>query len=202
MSHSKAHHRTTILLRSIAAGEMFIKAKTNKALNTGEPVSLGVGAKANKMKTTRHLALWFILIIMMVGCISKEPSPSFDSVNSVERAIKSGELGADFAARAKKTGDLYVNEVANPGIPYKIYTFSDFQAGYTVMVEDKHLILLCAGFSGGFARDFMMKKEKGKEVLSYHFDVGSGLRYELSGRYVLGSGRATLDTWDKIKPRQ
>jgi hypothetical protein len=157
--------------------------------------------EAKTMKTTRHLARLFILI-MMVGCISKESSPSFDSVNSVERAIKSGELGADFAQRAKKTGNLYVNEVADPGIPYKVFTFSDFQAGYTVMVEDTHLVLLCAGFGGGSARDFIIKREKGKEVLSYHFDVGSGLRYELSGRYVLGSGRATWDTWDKIKPQQ
>jgi hypothetical protein len=111
-------------------------------------------------------------------------------------------MGMDFAKRAKKTGNLYLHEVTNTGIPCRMFTFSDYQAGYTVMVEDNHLILLCAGFGGGSARDFVIKKENGKDVLSYRFDVGSGVSHELSGRYVLGSGRATWETWDKIKPQQ
>jgi hypothetical protein len=60
---------------------------------------------------------------------------------------------------------------------------------------------LCAGFGSGAARDFIIKKENGKEVLYYHFDVGSGVSHQLSGRYVLGSGRATWDNWDKKKPQ-
>jgi hypothetical protein len=83
-----------------------------------------------------------------------------------------------------------------------VFTFSDYQAGYTLMAEDNHLVLLCAGFGGGYARDFVIKNENGKEVLTYRFDVGSGVSYELTGRYVLGSGRALWDTWDKIKPRE
>ena len=152
------------------------------------------------MTIINRLALWFVLT--MASCMTQEIPASLDDVSSVERAIKSGELGADFAERARKAGNLYLHEVRNPGIPYKVFTFVDHRAGYTVMVENNHLVLLCAGFGGGSARDFVIKKERGREVLFYRFDVGSGISHELSGHYVLGSGRATWDTWDKIKPQQ
>jgi hypothetical protein len=151
------------------------------------------------MTTLKYLAV-LIVLAMTAGCLEQGEPASLDNVSSVEKAIKSGGLGADFAMRAKKTGDLYIHEVANPGIPYKVFTFSDYQAGYTLMVEGNHLVLLCAGFGGGYAKAFVIKKENGKEVLSYRFDVGSGISYELTGRYILGSGRASWDTWDKIKP--
>jgi hypothetical protein len=155
----------------------------------------------NRMTIMRHLGVLSVLA-MTAGCLAQEKPASFDDVSSVEKAIRSGGLGADFAERAKKTGNLYIQETANPGIPYRVFTFSDYQAGYTLMAEGHHLVLLCAGFGGGYARDFVIKKENGKEVLTYRFDVGSGVSYELTGRYVLGSGQALWDTWDKIKPRQ
>jgi hypothetical protein len=136
-------------------------------------------------------------LIIMAGCKSHEIPASFDNPSSIERAIKSGSLGSDFAQRAKKTGDLFVHEVVNPGIPYKVFTFSDYQAGYSVLVENNQLVLLCAGFGGGAARDFVIRKENGKNVLFYNFNVGSGVSHELSGHYVLGSGRAAWDIWGR-----
>jgi len=153
------------------------------------------------MTFINQFSLLFVLT-MITGCMSQKMPTSSYNVSSVERAIKSGEIGADFAERAKKTDNIYLREVTNHGIPYKVFTFSDYQGGYTVMVEDNHLVLLCAGFGGGIARDFVIKKENGKEVLSYRFDVGSGVTHELSGRYVIGSGRVTWDTWDNNKPQQ
>jgi len=153
------------------------------------------------MTIVKHLGVLSVLAMTACGLMQEKPA-SFDNVSSVEKAIKLGGLGADFAERANKKGNLYVHETANPGIPYKVFTFSDYQAGYTLMAEGNHLVLLCAGFGGGYARGFVIKKENGKEVLSYRFDVGSGVTYELTGRYVLGSGRALWDTWDKIKPRE
>jgi len=154
---------------------------------------------ANMMKSIKHLPI-VIVLIMIAGCKSQEIAATFDNPSSIERAIKSGQVGSDFAERAKKTGDLHVHELLNPGIPYKVFTFSDYQAGYSVLVETNHLVLLCAGFGGGAAKDLVIKKEDGKEVLLYHFDVGSGVSHELSGRYVLGSGRARWDVWDKKRP--
>jgi hypothetical protein len=148
------------------------------------------------MKAIDQFSL-LLVFTMIAGCISqKTPACSYD-VSSVEKAIKSGELRADFAERAKKTDNLYLREVTNPGIPYKVFTFSDYKSGYTVLAEDNHLVLLCDGFGGGIARDFMIKKENGKKVLYYRYSMGSGRTYWMSGRYVLGSGRAIWGALDK-----
>ncbi len=154
---------------------------------------------ANKMSIINHLVLCFAL--MMAICVAEDGPAPLDNVSSVERAIKSGGLGADFEERARRAGNLYLREMTNTGIPYKVFTFSDHRAGYTVMVENNHLVLLCAGFGGGYARDFVIKRENGREVLFYRFDAGSGTSHGLSGHYVLGPGRATWDTQDKTKPQ-
>jgi len=141
--------------------------------------------------------IFLLLAIALFGCMPKDKPQSLGDAASVEKAIKSGALGAEFAARANKTGNLYMREIENPGIPYKVFNFSDYQAGYSVMVENNHLVLLCAAFGGGAAKDFTIKNENGKDVLIYHFDAGSGVSRELSGQYVLGSGRAEWDSLDK-----
>ncbi|NLB54621.1 MAG: hypothetical protein GX811_02430 [Lentisphaerae bacterium] len=153
------------------------------------------------MTMKKQIFLLFVLIFTVI-CLSQAYSASLDNISTLEKAIKSGMLGDDFAIRARKTGNIYAQEIKNPGIPYKVFTFSDYQAGYTVLVEKNNLILLCAGFGGGTARDFVIRKENGREVLYYHFDVGSGVRHQLSGRYVLGSNRATWDNWDLEKLQQ
>jgi len=134
--------------------------------------------------------------------MEKDESSKFNSVFTIDSAIRSGELGKTFAERAAKVENLYVREIANTGIPYRVFTFSDYLAGYTIMVENNQLVLLCSGFGGGHAREFNIEKMQNKEVLTYKFDVGSGRSYELSGRYILGSGKATWQTLDDIKPQQ
>jgi len=124
---------------------------------------------------------------------------TFDDANDVESAIRAGVLGEEIAERARKYEDLYCVEIMDAGIPYKVFTFADYQAGYTVLAYEGKLVLLCAGFGGGPARDFTIVNENGKQVMMYKFDVGSGVSYELSGRYILGEDKANRPTLDETK---
>jgi hypothetical protein len=156
-----------------------------------------MGSRTTQMIFSKHMMQFGLLLIlsMLLGCQSPEipPAIALNTPAAVERAILAGGLGTEFAERAKKNGNLYLAEIANPGIPYQVFSFSDYQAGYTVLVENHRLVLLCAGFGGGCARDFVIRQENGKPILSYHFDIGSGISHEMSGRYLLGSGKATWD---------
>jgi len=139
-------------------------------------------------------------MVLACGCATGNADHNLDSVAAVEAAIKGGALGAEAAERATKTGNLYLTELLDTGIPYSLYTYSDYQAGYTVMVEGDRLVLLCAGFGGGYARDLAIHREWEGLVLTYHFHVGSGVSYTMAGRYVLGSGQASWEKWGQVKP--
>jgi len=153
------------------------------------------------MKQITIMSTVFLIILLSTSCaMNRSPNP-LDNVESVEAAIKAGTLGSDFAERAIQTGNLYVLELENIGIPYPVFTFSDYQAGYTVLVENQHLVLLCSGFGGGYASNFVIQMENEEQVLTYQFNVGSGLSYTLSGRYVLGTGTATWQNWSDIGPQ-
>ena len=147
------------------------------------------------MTRARALLIVLLVILLSAGCITAPVPPPMASVESVEAAIKDGALGSDFAARARKTGNLYITELKNTGIPYPVFTFSDHQAGYSVLVENDLLVLLCAGFGGGYAENFAIRKEGKGQVLTYQFSVGSGMSYTRSGQYVLGTGTATWQGW-------
>ncbi|MCX5970614.1 MAG: hypothetical protein NTV14_03805 [Coprothermobacterota bacterium] len=147
------------------------------------------------MKQVKMLPIVFLIILLVAGCITAPVPPPLASVESVEAAIKGGALGSEFAERARKTGNLYVLELKDTGIPYPVFTFSDYQAGYSVLVENDLLVLLCAGFGGGYAENFAIRKEGDRQVLTYQFTVGSGMSYTRSGQYILGAGTATWQGW-------
>jgi hypothetical protein len=136
-----------------------------------------------------------LILLSSTGCIMQRSPNPLTTTASIEAAIKDGALGEDFAERARKTGNLYVAELKDTGIPFPVFTFSDYQAGYSVLVEDDRLVLLCAGFGGGYAEDFAIREEGEKQVLTYTFSVGSGLSNTLSGQYILGTGTATWQNW-------
>jgi hypothetical protein len=136
-----------------------------------------------------------IILLGSAGCIMERAPGALTIVASIEAAIKAGTLGADFAERARKTDNLYVMELKDTGIPYPVFTFSDYQAGYSVLVEGDRLVLLCAGFGGGYAGNFAIREEGERQVLTYQFSVGSGMSYTRSGQYVLGTGTATWQNW-------
>jgi hypothetical protein len=139
-----------------------------------------------------------IVLLGSAGCIMERPPGGLTSIASIEAAIKAGALGADFAQRARKTGNLYVMELKDTGIPFPVFTFSDYQAGYSILVEGDRLVLLCAGFGGGYAGDFAVREEGERQVLTYQFSVGSGLSYSRSGQYILGTGTATWQNWPDL----
>ncbi len=116
-----------------------------------------------------------------------------NTIHDVEYAIKSGALGKEIADRAIKTENIYLTEIKKTGIPYKVYTFADYAAGYTVMVENNKLVLLGNGWGGGYAQDFKIRKIDGKSVLLYRYFIGSGISSEINCSYILGSGMPGCD---------
>lgn len=151
--------------------------------------------KGGIVKYLTILSIVLLVVLLSAGCIRAAAPPPLTSAESVEAAIKDGALGSEFAERARRTDNLYVLELKDTGIPYPVFTFSDFQAGYSVLVENDRLVLLCAGFGGGYAENFAIRKEGDRQVLTYQFNVGSGMSYTRSGQYVLGTGTATWQGW-------
>lgn len=146
--------------------------------------------------------LFFVIsvLLLIAGCQSDDTTEIRHTPASVDHAIRTGELGDDFAERAEQSNNLNVEEIENSTLPFQFFTFSDYQAGYTLIVENDRLILLCSGFGGGYARDFQINEIDGKRTLTYKFNVGSGVIRELSGSYVLGSGQATWQNLTDIEP--
>ena len=152
------------------------------------------------MKQPERLSFVMFLLLLIAGCQSDNNTEIMHSPASIDHAIRTGELGDDFVERAEKSNYLTVEEIENSTLPFQFFTFSDYQAGYTLIVENDKLILLCSGFGGGYARDFQINEIDGKRTLTYKFNVGSGVIRELSGSYVLGSGKATWQNLTDIEP--
>lgn len=153
----------------------------------------------DEMRQPERLS-FMIVLILIAGCRSDDTISTRYTPASIEQAIKTGELGDDFAERAEISDNLNVQEIEISTIPYQVFTFSDYQAGYTLTVENDKLVLLCSGYGGGYARDFQISEIDGKRTLSYRFNVGSGVIRELSGSYVLGSGQAAWQDLTDIEP--
>lgn len=147
----------------------------------------------------KQLIIILTAIVTLTGCASNKVENKYDNISSVEQAIKAGNLGTEIANAAKKEKNLNLCEVANIKIPYKVFSFGAKSVGYTVIAQNNRLVLLCAGFGSGPAKDFRITKENGKKVLTYKFNVGFGVDHELSGRYILGSGHAIWDSWPEGK---
>jgi hypothetical protein len=148
----------------------------------------------------KRMLIMILPAMLIAGCATEESPGRYDSTEDIERAIRDGELGEELAQRGTRVDDLYVREIANTDIPYKVFSFSDYKAGYSVLVYEGRLVLLCAGFGGGYARDMKLHSQDGKQVLTYKCDVGSGASHELSGQYVLGSDKATWQNWNDMNP--
>lgn len=135
----------------------------------------------------------FLLIAWWCACASllaASTSARRYSVADIETAIRSGKIGQEYAERAKKLQELHVAEIRGQKIPYQLFTFSDFQGGYTLLIEaEVKFVVLCSAVGGGFAYDFTMAKESGTTTLHYRYTSGSGRRFEHRGRYVIGSGK-------------
>ena len=143
---------------------------------------------------------FIIVLLVTAGCRSDDTTVIQYTPVSIEQAIKNGELGDDFAERAEISDNLNVQEIDISTIPLQVFTFSDYQAGYTLIVENDKLVLLCSGYGGGYAGDFQISEIDGKRTLTYRFNVGSGVIRELSGSYVLGTGQAEWQDLTDIEP--
>ena len=146
------------------------------------------------------LSFLISVLLLISGCQSDYTTATSYTSTSIDQAIRNGELGDDFAERAEISDNLNVQEIEISTIPFQVFTFSDYQAGYTLIVENDKLVLLCSGYGGGYARGFQISEVDGKRTLTYKFNVGSGVTRELSGSYVLGSGQAEWQNLTDIEP--
>lgn len=153
----------------------------------------------DEMKKQERLS-FIIVLLLIAACQSDDTAATRYTAVSIEQAIKNGELGDDFAERAGISDNLNVQEIEISTIPFQIFTFSDYQAGYTLIVENNKLVLLCSGYGGGYAGDFQISEIDGKRTLTCKFNVGSGVTRELSGSYVPGSGQAEWQDLTDIEP--
>ena len=154
----------------------------------------------DEMRQPEKLSFVISILLLISGCRSDDITATTYTPASIEQAIKRGGLGDDFAERAEISDNLNVQEIEISTIPFQIFTFSDYQAGYTLIVENNKLVLLCSGYGGGYAGDFRISEIDGKRTLTYKFNVGSGVIRELSGSYVLGSGQAEWQNLTDIEP--
>ncbi|MCD4846751.1 MAG: hypothetical protein K8R76_01010 [Candidatus Aegiribacteria sp.] len=152
------------------------------------------------MKQQERLSFIIIVLLLIAACRSDDTTTTAYTPASIEQAIKNGELGDDFAERAEISDNLNVQEIEISTIPFQVFTFSDYQAGYTLIVENDKLVLLCSGYGGGYAGGFQISEVDGRRTLTYKFNVGSGVTRELSGSYVLGSGQAEWQDLTDIEP--
>lgn len=113
------------------------------------------------------------------------------NLNTIEKAIKDGELGENLAKRARKTDNLYLTELKDTG-DYRVFSFYDFKAGYTAMIDKDQLVLLCKAFGGGVARNFQVSNRTGHKVLYFEYDSGSGVGRRHKGQYNLGSRKSLV----------
>lgn len=154
----------------------------------------------DEMRQPETLSFIIMVLLLIAGCRSDDITATAYTPASIEQAIKNGELGDDFAERAEISDNLNVAETEISGMPFQVFTFSDYQAGYTLIIENDKPVLLCSGFGGGYARDFQINEIDEKRTLTYKFNVGSGVISELSGSYVLGSGQAAWQNLTDIEP--
>ena len=152
------------------------------------------------MRTIERLSFIITVLILIAGCRSDDTAATTYTAASIEQAIKNGELEDEFAERGEISENLNVQEIETSSIPFQVFTFSDYQAGYTLIAENDKLVLLCLGYGGGYAREFQISEIDGKRTLTYKFNVGSGVTRELSGSYVLGSGQAEWQNLGDIEP--
>jgi hypothetical protein len=132
------------------------------------------------------LLLVMLFAVTLVPLVSGQEKP-LSTERSVDVAIREGALGSEFAARAGSVENLYVRKINEAGVPLDLYTFSDYRGGYTVLVEGTRLVLLCYGFGGGYAHNFRIIEEHGIKVLTYQYEIGSGISITYEGKYVLNS---------------
>ena len=141
-----------------------------------------------------QLYIGFICLSFIVGCNAQPESTSASgeqaslTKDQVIQRIIDGEIGVELAERAKKSENLWVQEIDQKIIPMQIFYYSDDGSGISVLVENEKLILLCAGWGSGPVSDLTVISRGGKKVLRYTYTTGSGIQQPCESEYVLGSG--------------
>lgn len=108
---------------------------------------------------------------------------------TIEKAIKDGELGENLAKRAQKTENLHLTELDNADTGYRFFSFSDFKASYTAMIDKDKLVLLC---KDGIAKNFKTTNKTGHKVLHFDYTSGSGITKRHKAQYNLGSRKSII----------
>lgn len=141
----------------------------------------------------RMLVTGLALALLLSGCRVAGPAPRTEE--DIVLAIKSGALGQELGEIATKTGELWLREQTGTGLDYRTFCYYDYQAGHTVMLEGDRLVLLCTGWGGGCAENYRLERLGRYTLLTYDFQVGSGIARTIHGQYILGTGSAAWESW-------
>jgi len=104
----------------------------------------------------------------------------------LKAAIVAGQLGPEMAARAAKNPHFSAQIPTAKDTPPGVWVVADDAGHYTLLIDNKHLVLLCADPIGGQAHDF--KTDIGDEEIIIHFTYETGTEHKaIQGKYVLGA---------------
>jgi hypothetical protein len=115
----------------------------------------------------------------VVDAKTKEPE-------ALKAAIVAGQLGPEMAARAAKSPHFSAQLLTVKDTPPGVWVVADDAGHYTLLVDNKHLVVLCADPVGGQAHDF--KTDIGDEEITIYFTYETGAEHKaIQGKYVLGA---------------
>ncbi|MDP2875744.1 MAG: hypothetical protein Q8O00_06130 [Holophaga sp.] len=141
--------------------------------------------------TTRFALSLFLAPVVSIAFAQEthRGSKKYPDAAAVNLALRAGELGAELVVAVSRNVKSNLRKLQAPGVPFDFYLVEDpIGVGYTVMVENDHLVLLCAGFGGGRARDFALVQDGPKQTLTFIYTAGSGITRIFDCKYALGSG--------------
>mgnify|MGYP000876572420 CR=1 FL=1 len=133
----------------------------------------------------------YIMVLLVAGAVMAITIDPKADLAAIEKAIKSGYLGENLAKRAQKAESLYLTELKDTG-EYRVFSFSDFKAGYTAMIDKDTLVLLCKAVGGGTARNFKVSNRTGHKILYFEYDEGSGINRRKKAQYSLGTKKSLV----------
>ena len=104
----------------------------------------------------------------------------------LKAAIAAGQLGPEMAARTAKSQHFSAQIPTAKDTPAGVWVVTDDAGHYTLLVDNKHLVVLCADPVGGQAHDF--KTDIGDEEITIYFTFETGADHKATqGKYVLGA---------------
>lgn len=127
-----------------------------------------------------------LVFVSAVGLFGQAADNQIKDPEALKQAIASGQLGAELAARLGKSHRFSAEPPSAKDAPAGLWLVEDEAGQYTVFLDNKHLVLLCADKTGGKAHDFQVEMLEDEKVLHFVYETGTEHK-TVQGKYVYGS---------------